>query len=99
MFVDDGYPGSTLERPDLDRLRDAAHNAEFKRLYVIDLDRLSRNSIHQQLLVEELRKAGIKIIANVLTIALIEAITLISISYAYKGILILFSVTGIIHPG
>lgn len=33
-FIDEGYSGSTLVRPALERLRDAAANGSFDRLYV-----------------------------------------------------------------
>ena len=41
-FVDDGYSGSTLIRPDLERLRDAVANGSIDRLYVHSPDRLAR---------------------------------------------------------
>ena len=39
-FVDDGYTGSTLVRPALERLRDVAWAGGFQRLYVHSPDRL-----------------------------------------------------------
>jgi site-specific DNA recombinase len=41
-FVDDGYTGSTLIRPGLERLRDQAAAGVIDRLYVLDPDRFSR---------------------------------------------------------
>ena len=41
-FVDDGYSGSSLIRPALDRLRDQAAAGAIDRLYVLSPDRLSR---------------------------------------------------------
>ncbi|MBO0789524.1 MAG: recombinase family protein [Ktedonobacteraceae bacterium] len=42
-FVDDGYSGSTLVRPALERLRDAAVAGGIDRLYVHCPDRFARN--------------------------------------------------------
>jgi site-specific DNA recombinase len=41
-FVDDGYSGSTLVRPALERLRDVAYAGGIDRLYVHSPDRLAR---------------------------------------------------------
>ena len=41
-FIDDGFSGSTLIRPALDRLRDQAAAGAFCRLYVHSPDRLAR---------------------------------------------------------
>lgn len=60
-FVDDGYTGSTLVRPALDRLRDVAHAGGFQRLYVHSPDRLARKYAWQVLLVEELQRFGVDI--------------------------------------
>src|SRR3954464_15647969 len=58
-YVDEGYSGATLARPALERLRDAAAQGEFERLYVHAPDRLARRYAYQVLLVEELRRAGV----------------------------------------
>lgn len=60
-FVDEGYSGTTLLRPALERLRDLAAEGVIDRLYVHSPDRLARNYAHQMLLVEELRRAGVQI--------------------------------------
>src|SRR3954471_5562565 len=44
-FVDDGYSGSILARPGLERLRDQAAAGSIDRLYVLDPDRLSRKYV------------------------------------------------------
>src|SRR4051812_44136393 len=54
-FVDDGYSGSALVRPALERLRDVAWAGGFTRLYVHSPDRLARKYAWQVLLVEELQ--------------------------------------------
>jgi site-specific DNA recombinase len=61
-FIDDGYSGSTLLRPALERLRDVAYAGGFERLYVHAPDRLARKYAYQVLLVEELQRAGVELI-------------------------------------
>jgi site-specific DNA recombinase len=51
-FVDDGYTGSSLIRPGLERLRDQAAAGAIDRLYVLSPDRLSRKYAYQFLIVE-----------------------------------------------
>jgi site-specific DNA recombinase len=62
QFLDDGYSGSTLERPGLECLRDAAANHLFDKIYVYAPDRLARKYAYQFLLIEELNKLGIEIV-------------------------------------
>jgi site-specific DNA recombinase len=61
-FIDDGYTGSTLVRPALDRLRDVAWAGGFQRLYVHSPDRLARKYAWQVLLVEELQRCGVDLV-------------------------------------
>jgi len=56
VFIDDGYSGSSLIRPALERLRDQAAAGAIDRLYVLSPDRLSRKYAYQVLLVEELTR-------------------------------------------
>ena len=51
-FIDEGYSGSTLVRPALERLRDVATAGGLDRLYVHCPDRFARNYAYQVLLVE-----------------------------------------------
>jgi site-specific DNA recombinase len=62
QFIDDGYSGSTLLRPALEQLRDAAAAGRIDRLYVHAPDRLARSYAHQVLLVEELRTCGVELV-------------------------------------
>jgi site-specific DNA recombinase len=55
VFADDGYSGTRLDRPALDRLRDAARDGE---VGVYSPDRLARKYAYQVLLLEEFQKAG-----------------------------------------
>ena len=61
-FVDDGHSGSTLLRPALERLRDAAYAGQLDCLYVLAPDRLARNYAYQFLLMEELQRHGVEIV-------------------------------------
>ena len=61
-FLDEGYSGSTLLRPALERLRDLAHCGGVDRLYVHSPDRLARKYVYQMLLLEELSRQGVQVI-------------------------------------
>ena len=54
IFRDDGYSGATLNRPGLDRLRDAVRAREVEQVLVTDPDRLARNYVQLMVLLEEL---------------------------------------------
>ena len=62
VFIDDGYTGSTLVRPALERLRDVAAAGAIDRLYVHCPDRLAREFAHQLLLIDEFYRAGVEIV-------------------------------------
>jgi site-specific DNA recombinase len=62
QFIDNGYSGTTLIRPGLERLRDAAAMGAFDRLYVHSPDRLARKYAYQILLVDELRRVGVEVV-------------------------------------
>jgi site-specific DNA recombinase len=61
-YVDEGFSGSVLVRPALERLRDTAAGGQIERLYVHAPDRLARRYAHQALLIDELRRAGVEIV-------------------------------------
>ncbi len=61
-FVDEGYSGSTLVRPALERLRDVAAAGGMNRLYVHCPDRFARNYAYQVLLLDELTQQGVEVI-------------------------------------
>jgi len=54
IFEDDGWTGELLQRPGLDRMREAAMAGRFQVLYVYDRGRLSRIFAYQEILIEEL---------------------------------------------
>jgi site-specific DNA recombinase len=61
-FIDDGYSGSSLVRPALERLRDQAAAGGFDRLYVHSPDRIARSYVNQMLLVDELRRCEVELV-------------------------------------
>jgi site-specific DNA recombinase len=61
-FIDDGYTGTTLIRPALERLRDRAAAGDLDRLYVHSPDRLARKYAYQVLLVDEFQRNGVEVV-------------------------------------
>jgi len=61
-YVDDGFSGTNLLRPALERLRDAVACGHVERIYVHAPDRLARRYAYQVLLVEEFRRAGAEVV-------------------------------------
>lgn len=61
IFRDDGFSGSKLARPGLDRLRDQIAQVRFDRVLLTAPDRLARNFVHQMLLIEEFEKYGCRV--------------------------------------
>src|SRR5258708_26766653 len=53
IFADDGYSGSVLLRPGLERLRDAISNRMIQKVYIHSADRLARKYAYQFLLIDE----------------------------------------------
>jgi site-specific DNA recombinase len=58
IYCDEGWSGARLDRPALDRLRDAAHDGAFTLVAVWSPDRLARKYAYQVLLLEEFRRVG-----------------------------------------
>jgi len=61
IFRDEGRSGASLNRPGLDRLRDAIRWGEIQRLLITDPDRLARNYVHQMILLEEFARFGCQV--------------------------------------
>jgi site-specific DNA recombinase len=61
-YVDDGYSGTSLLRPALEKLRDAAAGGQVERIYVHAPDRLARRYAYQVLLIEEFIRAGAAVV-------------------------------------
>ena len=62
QFLDDGYSGTTLVQPALERLRDLVAAGAVDRLYIHSPDRLARKYAYQVLLVDEFRRTGVEVI-------------------------------------
>ena len=60
-FVDDGYSGARLDRPALDRLRDAAEAGVLDGVICLCADRLARVYAYQVLILEELARFGVSV--------------------------------------
>ena len=60
-FVDDGYSGARLDRPALDRLRDAAEAGVLDGVLCLCADRLARAYAYQVLILEELERFGVSV--------------------------------------
>jgi site-specific DNA recombinase len=52
-FIDDGYSGARLDRPGLDRLRDAAEAGAIDVIWCLSPDRLARSYAYQVLILDE----------------------------------------------
>jgi site-specific DNA recombinase len=62
-YIDNGWSGGSLARPELDRLRDDIKNgSEFEIVLIHHPDRLSRKYIQQGLVIEEIQKKGTEIV-------------------------------------
>ena len=55
-YIDDGISGARLDRPALDRLRDAARRGEFDAVVILSPDRLARHEAPPGRLIEEVAK-------------------------------------------
>ncbi len=61
-FTDEGYSGTRLDRPALDRMRDLAERRGFEVLLTYCTDRLARKFVLQALILEEMERFGVKTI-------------------------------------
>lgn len=52
QYIDEGWSGAILERPELDRLRSDARDKKFDILYVYDRGRLARKFVYQEIVIE-----------------------------------------------
>jgi site-specific DNA recombinase len=62
VLVDEGISGTTMDRPQLRKLRDLVNARAIVAVVVYDPDRLSRNLGHQLLLAEEFEAVGVKLL-------------------------------------
>jgi site-specific DNA recombinase len=62
IFRDEGYSGSVLVRPSLERLRDLAAEGSIEAVLIYSPDRLSRKYAYQVLLMEEFARHGVELL-------------------------------------
>lgn len=62
QFIDNGYTGSNLIRPELEKLRDQVAAGTIDKIYIHSPDRLSRKYSYQMILTEEFEKSGVEVI-------------------------------------
>jgi site-specific DNA recombinase len=62
QFIDNGYSGSNLVRPGLEKLRDQIAAGMIDKVYIHSPDRLSRKYAYQMILMEEFEKNGVEVI-------------------------------------
>ena len=61
IFRDEGRSGAILNRPGLDKLRDAVRWGEIEQLLITNPDRLARKYVHQMILLEEFVRFGCQV--------------------------------------
>ncbi len=61
-YIDDGWSGDILVRPQLDQLRQDAKDKVWQAVLAYDPDRLARRYSYQELVMDELREAGIEVL-------------------------------------
>lgn len=61
-YLDDGWSGDTLDRPEIDRLREDANKGLWQGVVFIDRDRLARTLAYQEYVIRELRDKNLEVI-------------------------------------
>lgn len=61
-YIDDGWSGDILGRPQLDKLREDVKGKLWEAVLIYDPDRLARRYSYQELLMDELAEAGIEVL-------------------------------------
>src|SRR2546425_4223804 len=62
IYKDEGWSGSLLARPELDRLRDDASKSSFSFVLINDVDRLARDVTHLGVIKRDLERHGVQVI-------------------------------------
>ena len=60
-YIDEGWSGTILMRPQLDKLREDAKQKQWDAVLIYDPDRLARKGSYQALIMDELQDAGIEV--------------------------------------
>jgi site-specific DNA recombinase len=63
-YTDNGYSGAYLDRPAMNDLREALKTDRFDAVYFLATDRIARDSIHQDIIVNEILRYKKKVIIN-----------------------------------
>ncbi|MDO8557280.1 MAG: recombinase family protein [Candidatus Jorgensenbacteria bacterium] len=61
-YIDDGWSGDMLARPQLDQLRQDAKSKVWEAVLAYDPDRVARRYSYQELVMDELREGGIEVL-------------------------------------
>src|SRR5439155_17687976 len=62
VYKDEGWSGSILARPELDRLRDDASKGSLNAVMINDVDRLARDVTHLGVIKRDLERHGVQVI-------------------------------------
>jgi site-specific DNA recombinase len=62
IYKDEGWSGSMMARPELDRLRDDARNGRFRAVLINDVDRLARDVAHLGIIKRDLERHNVRVI-------------------------------------
>ena len=61
-YIDEGWSGDTLARPALDKLRQDVREKIWDAVLIYDPDRLARRYSYQELVMDELKEAGVEVL-------------------------------------
>ncbi len=61
-YIDNGWSGDSLARPGLDQMREDAKKKIWEAVLIYDPDRLARRYSYQELVMDELKEAGISVL-------------------------------------
>lgn len=62
VYKDEGWSGSMMARPELDRLRDDARSGRFQAVLINDVDRLARDVVHLGIIKRDLERQNVRVI-------------------------------------
>ena len=62
IYKDEGWSGSMMARPELDRLRDDARSGRFEAVVINDVDRLARDVAHLGIIKRDLERQNVRVI-------------------------------------